>query len=84
MKIWLLVAAFGKVVAIFGPLPYDMDECFRRAEMVREQVRTVWLDPAKVKELQARPFEGKTLTEADIAVRCLSSPNPPVMGEVVP
>ena len=83
-EIWLLITVFGKVIASFGPLPYDMGECFRHAETVREEVRAVWLDPTKVKQLQTTPLMGKTLTEADIAVRCLSSPDRPVLGEAIP
>lgn len=43
MKIWMILIALAEIGGVAGPLPYDMDECLRRADETNAGLRSAML-----------------------------------------
>ncbi len=61
MKLWMIMTIFGKIVGVWGPLPYDMNTCLdREVEII-----------AEVKEKNRTVTVGDHLVRpADVLFRC--------------
>jgi hypothetical protein len=79
MKVFLIVAILGEIVASVGPLPRDMRECWvhanKRQEATVKAIEQHWAVGIR------HTWEGHTVTPQNVANVCLKSNKRPVLGE---
>lgn len=69
-NLWFIITMFGEIGAIFGPLPYDMVECQRRADDFKTTAQ------GKAVTLK----DGTKVTGDDLDFYCLSAEAKPQLG----
>lgn len=74
-SLWFVVFIFGHAGMIFGPLPYDMEECHRRQAGAAAEINQVF---------EKKDFaiaEGKRVYREDVTMRCISTAKHPRLGD---
>lgn len=81
MNTWIVIYLLGVMASTIGPLPYDKNECARRAAEKQTEVAQTFI----LKNLANNPdmvIEGKRITIDDVKIVCVVSDKRPTESKL--